>query len=486
MSEQTASATASREIAMPRLSDTMEEGTILRWLVDDGATVARGEELVEIETDKASMTYESDLDGVVQILVAAGETVAVGVPIARVGAPGEAPPVHREPAEPAATNEPVATDEQTAVGEPAATAPSAPEAPREAQLSPSGPPSGAPQPGGTVAAQSQSQSQSPGPPSSNGGAPQRVRATPLARRAAAVHGVALDALAGTGPRGRVLHADVLLAAGVERPAPRTAPVARPSRPPAVERPAGAVPVDTARGESRRIEPTRAQQLVARRMAEAKATIPEFQVQTDVAMDAAIAFRGELRAVLDDGTPSLNDLVVKACAIALCWHPRVNGSFIDGGFVEHGRVNVGVAVAGEQTLVVPVVHDADAKALRQIARETRALAERVRLGTVTPPELAGGTFTVSNLGMYGMTQIVPVINPPQAAILGVGAIRETLARAGGADAGTPNAGWQAGEIVERRLMTLTLSCDHRILYGADASLFLADVRRLLEAPLRLAL
>jgi pyruvate dehydrogenase E2 component (dihydrolipoamide acetyltransferase) len=167
------------------------------------------------------------------------------------------------------------------------------------------------------------------------------------------------------------------------------------------------------------------------------------------------------------------LIVKACAIALRWHPRANASYADGGFDEHERVNVGVAVAGEQTLVVPVVQDADKKALAQIARETRRLAERVRTGAISPPELSGGTFTVSNLGMYGMTQIVPVINPPQAAILGVGAIRETLAR-------------DEGEIVERRLMTLTLSCDHRILYGADASLFLGDVKSLLEAPLRLAL
>jgi pyruvate dehydrogenase E2 component (dihydrolipoamide acetyltransferase) len=209
------------------------------------------------------------------------------------------------------------------------------------------------------------------------------------------------------------------------------------------------------------------------MAESKATIPEFQVQTEVAMDAAIAFRAELKGVLEGEAPSLNDLVVKACALALRGHERANGSYLDGAFELHERVNVGVAVATEDALVVPVVQDADRKALGQIARETRRLAERVRLGQITPPELSGGTFTVSNLGMYGMTQIVPVINPPQAAILGVGAIRETLARV-------------EGEIVERHPMTLTLSCDHRILYGADAALFLAEVKSLLEAPLQLAL
>jgi pyruvate dehydrogenase E2 component (dihydrolipoamide acetyltransferase) len=209
------------------------------------------------------------------------------------------------------------------------------------------------------------------------------------------------------------------------------------------------------------------------MAEAKATIPEFQVQAEVAMDGAIAFRAELKRILEGEAPSLNDLTVKACALALRGHPRANGSYLDGGFELHERVNVGVAVAAEDALVVPVVHDADRKALGQIACETRALAERVRLGTIAPPELAGGTFTVSNLGMYGMTQIVPVINPPQAAILGVGAAREVLAREG-------------DEIVSRQLMTLTLSCDHRILYGADAALFLAEVKGLLEAPLQLAL
>ncbi len=407
------------EIAMPRLSDSMEEGTILRWLIGPGERVARGAELVEIETDKASMTYESDLEGALEILVAEGETVAVGVPIARVG-DGGAPD---EPAE--------STD------------------------------AGASIPGidsQRIYAQS--------PPAANRGAhtpePARVLATPLARRAARVHGIALAQVAGTGPRGRVLHADVLGAAGVaEAPA---GPESRSGAP---------LANGSAKGAARRVEPTRTQALIARRMAEAKATIPEFQVQTEVAMDAAIAFRAELKGILEGEAPSLNDLIVKACALALRGHPRANGSYLDGGFELHERVNVGVAVAAEDALVVPVVHDADRKALGQIARETRALAERVRLGTIAPPELAGGTFTVSNLGMYGMTQIVPVINPPQAAILGVGATRELLAR-------------EDGEIVSRQTMTLTLSCDHRILYGADAALFLAEVKGLLEAPLQLAL
>jgi pyruvate dehydrogenase E2 component (dihydrolipoamide acetyltransferase) len=225
------------------------------------------------------------------------------------------------------------------------------------------------------------------------------------------------------------------------------------------------------------ELTRLQQIVARRMAEAKSTIPHFQVQTEVAFDAAIALRAQLKAAaeqLGEPAPSLNDLIVKAAAIALRQHPHANGSYKDGHFELHDRVNVGVAVAAEGALVVPTVFDADTKPLTTIAAESRALADKVRSGAVTPAELSGATFTVSNLGMFGMTAITPVINPPQAAILGVGAARAVLQR----DA-------ESGEIVDRQLLTLTLSCDHRILYGADAARFLAEIKALLEAPLRLA-
>jgi pyruvate dehydrogenase E2 component (dihydrolipoamide acetyltransferase) len=181
------------------------------------------------------------------------------------------------------------------------------------------------------------------------------------------------------------------------------------------------------------------------MAEAKATIPEFEVQTEVAMDEAIALRARLKELAGDGdpVPSINDFVIKACAVALRHHPRVNASYENGQFLLHRRVNVGFAVARDDALIV------------------------------TPPELSGATFTVSNLGMFGMTAIRPVINPPQAAILGVGAMREVLARVD-------------GEIVDRTVMTMTLSSDHRVLYGADAARFLAEVRAALESPLRIAL
>jgi pyruvate dehydrogenase E2 component (dihydrolipoamide acetyltransferase) len=438
------------EIVMPRLSDSMEEGTILRWLIADGEHVAGGQELVEIETDKASMTYESDRDGVLQILVAEGESVAVGVAIARVGVGVGGG---------AADSPPDGSDASDSASEP-------PRAPELVHSNGSAPSAGAPYRRSIERARGQE----------HDGA--TILATPLARRAARVHEIELAAVVGSGPRGRVLRADVLSAAGIAVPA-RERTVAAPRAAVTAERVVDAESSasgrdgGTAKGATRRVEPTRTQRLIARRMAESKATIPEFQVQTDAVMDTAIAFRAELKGVLEGEAPSLNDLVVKACALALRGHERANGSYLDGGFELHERVNVGVAVAAEGALVVPVVQDADRKALGQIARETRRLAERVRLGQITPPELSGATFTVSNLGMYGMTQIVAVINPPQAAILGVGTIREVLARVD-------------GEIVERHPMTLTLSCDHRILYGADAALFLAEIRGLLEAPLQLAL
>jgi pyruvate dehydrogenase E2 component (dihydrolipoamide acetyltransferase) len=441
------------EITMPRLSDSMEEGTIVRWLIDDGQPVARGQELVEIETDKATITHVAEADGVLEILAAEGTTPAVGEPIARVGDASSGRAVAN------------GASDGTVAAEPAPV------------------PVTVPVDGGPAASNGHGQTSASAPEPAGVSGVVNVAAgalaTPLARRVARVHAVELGAVAGTGPRGRITRADVLMAAGVavaepRRAAARTAPVTRTAVAPGDALGASGPAVTSAKGETTRVEASRLQQLVARRMAESKATIPHFQVQAEVAMDAAIALRGGLKASANgEVVPSLNDLIVKACAIALRQHPRANGSYADGGFELHGRINIGVAVAGEDALVVPVVLDADTKSLGGIARETRRLAARVRSGEISPPELSGGTFTVSNLGMFGMTAITPVINPPQAAILGVGALRETLARAD-------------GEIVDRTLMTLTLSCDHRILYGADAARLLADVRTLLETPLGLAL
>jgi len=412
------------EIVMPRLSDSMEEGTILRWLKADGEPVERGEELVEIETDKATMTYESDQAGTLTLLAAEGDTLPIGAPIARVGDVDGAAP--------------------------AGAAASGDEAPEATERTT--PPST--------------------PPSEEG---DRVKASPLARRIAREAGIDLHDVTPTGPGGRIVKADVLASGAHAELGPPSAPASETREAP-LSAPAEKPDVMTAKGETTLVELTRLQQAVARRMAESKATIPDFTLHVDVDMEACVALRAELKQVVREDAeraPTYNDMVVKACALALREHPKANGSYRDGQLQLHSRVNVGVAVAAQDALVVPTVFDADAKALGEIARETRRLAERVREQTITPPELGGGTFTVSNLGMFGIASFSAIVNPPQAAIVSVGALGQ---RAVAHD----------GELAVRHAMTLTLACDHRILYGAEAARFLARVRELLEGPVALTL
>jgi pyruvate dehydrogenase E2 component (dihydrolipoamide acetyltransferase) len=434
------------DVVMPRLSDSMEEGTVLKWLVDVGGEVKRGEPLVEIETDKANMTYESDTDGtLIEVLAKEGDTLPVGEPIARIGEAGEKPSGNgagKPAAEPAEAAEEQAEPEakQAPVAEKAA-------APRKA-------------------------------PAQDDGANGRVKASPVARRMARELGVALERVEGSGPGGRIVKADVEAAAkggGAAAPAPAQAPAETPAAQPA--RPAAPQPQPAgeagAKGDLAVQELTRLQQTVSRRMAESKATAPDFVLEVEVDMSACVELRARLKEV-SDPAPSFNDMVVKACAAALRDHSRVNGAYRDGRWELFSRVNVGVAVAAEDALVVPTVFDADKKSLGQIARDARGLIEKVRDGSITPPELSGGTFTVSNLGMYGIDVFTAIINPPQAAILTVGALKKRPV----VD--------DDGRIVARDTMTLSLVCDHRILYGADGAQFLARVRELLEKPLALAL
>jgi pyruvate dehydrogenase E2 component (dihydrolipoamide acetyltransferase) len=234
-------------------------------------------------------------------------------------------------------------------------------------------------------------------------------------------------------------------------------------------------VETAKGQVTYEDLSKTQATIARRMAESKATAPHFYLRVDVDMSRAVEARSRLKAAAadDEAIPSFNDMVVKACALALRERPRANGAYRDGRFELYSRVNVGVAVAAEDALVVPTIFDADRKGLRQIASESRALAQRVRDRSITPPELSGATFTVSNLGMYGIDSFSAVINPPQAAILAVGAIGERPVARDGA-------------LTTARMLSVELACDHRVLYGAPAAEFLARVRTLLEEPLSLAL
>jgi pyruvate dehydrogenase E2 component (dihydrolipoamide acetyltransferase) len=287
----------------------------------------------------------------------------------------------------------------------------------------------------------------------------------------------LSGLSGSGPGGRIVKADVekALAGGV------AAPAAAPAAPAPAAAPAGPTPgvgekPETAKGQVEVVELTKLQQTVARRMAESKATAPHFYLQAEIDMSAAVEGRATLKAQAKEGegVPTFNDMVVKACALALREFPRANGAYRDGKIELYSRINVGVAVAAQDALVVPTVFDADVKGLRQISSETKALAARVRDGSITPPELSGGTFTVSNLGMYGISNFHAVINTPQAGILAVGELKAKPVVT------------DSGEIEARQLMGVTLACDHRILYGADGAQFLARVRQLLESPLGLAL
>jgi len=353
----------SAELTMPRLSDSMADAVILKWLKSPGDEFRRGEALLEVETDKATVVYEAEADGTLAaILVPEGETAAVGQAIAQLGSPAE----------------------------------------------------------------------------TNGGAPpaaSRPNATPVARRTAVELGVSLHGVVGTGPAGRITAEDVQRAA------------AAPEQPQA----SGDV-----RGDVRIVELTATQATIARRMAESAATIPVFTVSADVDMSLVLALRKDVA-----GAPSLNDFVVKAVGLALRDFPRFNASYVDAAVHVYARVNVGIAVATDDALLVPVVLDADAKTLVEIADESRRLADAARRRALRPDDLHGATFTVSNLGMFGVRSFTAIVDPPQVAILAVGGIVDGA-------------------------MTLTLSCDHRVLYGADGARFLSRVRELLEHPLELAL
>ena len=417
------------DINMPKLSDTMEEGTIVEWKKKSGDEVKTGDVLAEVESDKATFDLEADADGTLQILVEQGVPAKIGAPIARIGDGGgatpapaaptkvEAPPKARGKEPPAPAAEP----------EPAAPPPAAPAPPREREAQPE-----------------------------NG----NVRASPLARRLAEEMGVDLASLKGSGPEGRIVKEDVIAAGGRRPQAERRRPQ------PAAERPAGP--------DVEVIEPTRMQATIARRMAEAKSTVPEFQLTVEARVDLAVSLRQQLK----DSVPgaekvTMTDFLVRACALALRKFPEVNSSWADGRFQRKRGINIGLAVAPSQGmgLLVPVVHDADLKDLIQISIESRQVIERARSGRPAEGDLSGATFSISNLGMFGVDEFTAIINPPEAAILAVGAIKDVPVVDG-------------GRIVPGKVMRMTLSVDHRVFYGATAAQFMAEVKRLLENPVTL--
>ena len=442
------------EMLMPKLSDTMEEGTVLRWLKTDGDSISRGEPLVEIETDKATMTVEAPADGTLRIIAAEGDTLDVGAPIADIGGAGAAPA-------PAATG-PEATD-------PGATGviemPDAPTQEIEAVRE-----------GGEPAAE---HSLATGIPTADDGtagsiasaftpadvrAPDdQVAASPLARTIAAREGIDLTSITGTGPGGRIVKADVEAVAGS---AAAPAAPARPA-PPSPPRAPSAVPMgDWPAG--RRTPLTRLQRTISRRMDDA-VSIPDFTLERDVDTTALAAARADLRVALPEGNrPSVNDFVVRAVAMAVRERPDMASRIEGDDLVVPDAVDVGVAVSVPNGLIVPVIHGADGKGVPQIAGEVRDLATRGRAGDLRPDELEGSVISVTNLGMFGVDRFHAVINPGEAAILAVG-------RA------VPRPTVVDGHVVVREVMTLSLSVDHRVAYGAEAATFLGRVAELLEHP-----
>lgn len=441
---------------MPKLSDGMEEGTVAKWLLPDGYPLKAGDEFVEIETDKSTVAHATEQEGILRTVVPEGTTCEVGSLIARV-----------EPIEPdsdalaRAEVEPSLPSAYVQESEEATSSPNHESSQTTQFFAPAAVPSAT---------------------ELGDGAQGESSSTPLSRKAAARHGVDLESVQGTGPGGRVLVHDVLAVAGIRSDGPQVPAVSKGGVAELASSPhptTATCPFEGSDDACRRGETTlqplsRVQRIIATRMADTKATVPDFQIECVVAMSDAVALRSQLRTLEgSEGSPTVNDLIIKACALALRHHPLANGSFTPDGFVLHEMVNVGFAVAVEGALIVPTVFNADIRSLGDIASESRRLAERARSGSATPDELAGGTFTVSNLGMFGVTGMVPIINPPQAAILGVGALRNELTRIN-------------GEVVDRIVATFTLSCDHRILYGSDAARFLAEIRQLLETPIQLFL
>jgi pyruvate dehydrogenase E2 component (dihydrolipoamide acetyltransferase) len=417
------------ELVMPRLSDTMERGTIARWVVKEGDAFKNGDVLAEIETDKALMELSAYDDGVLlKILVPDGAEAELGAPIAVTGEAGEEVPAEMLSAAPAVA--------------PAAEAAPAGDAPASAAA-----------------------------PKTSAPAASELRASPIARKLASENGIDLRVLAGkgSGPEGRIVKIDVeklIGKVGAEGIAPQTAAPKGPT-------PAPAKPVPAALADETRIEkPSSMLKAIAQRMGESNGPIPHFYVESQIDMEKALELRKDLNAALDgEAKISVTDMIIRASALALLENPDVHRSWVAEGLAYHPHANVGIAVALDEGLIVPVIRHADEKSLVEISNASQDLAERARAGRLLQDEIEGGTFTVSNLGMFGVTRFMAIINPPEPAILAVGATVDTPVV-------------RDGEVVVRPIMTVTLSCDHRATSGAGGAALLQSFKKRLEQPVLL--
>ncbi len=408
------------DVLMPRLSDTMTEGVVGQWLKHEGDVVQRGDVLAEIETDKATMELEAYDSGVLtRIIAPEGTTVSIGQPIAVIGdQTGGTEPVGGQAV-------------STAPSDGAASTPASPATPAET-------------------------------PARKPIAADAVRATPLVRRLAHEHGIDLAGVKGTGPGGRIVRADIEATVSLGAASAPAGVSAAPKR----------GPVAVAAQGDEQVPLSSIRRITAQRLTESVAA-PHFYLTAVADVGTLQRLRAELNTEFADAglKISVTDLLIRACAVTLRTHLYINSSWAGDHLVRHGQVNIGCAVATDSGLLVPVIRDADRKRLSEIAVEAHALIDRARAGQLTPNELTGGTFTISNLGMYGIDHFTAVINPPEAAILAVGAVRE-------------EAVVRDGQLTAATTLKLTLSIDHRVLDGATAAIFLEDVVKLLEHPLRI--
>ncbi|MDT5122333.1 MAG: hypothetical protein QOC96_1815 [Acidobacteriota bacterium] len=444
------------QVVMPKLSPTMEEGQIARWLKQEGDKVSMGEPLAEIDTDKATMEMQALGNGVLRkILIKEGESAPLGQIIAVIGEPDEDISALLKQADSTSAQTQAPTQAQTDKAEKVEAATEQKPQPETAKATATASASG----NGAQAA------------TGDGQASGRLIVSPLAARMAAEAGINLRSLTGSGPGGRIIKRDIEAAMSTSQQTDAGAAQAPQRRLHAVQ--PGTQPAQTPSVEGAspyRDEPTSVmRQTIARRLVTSIGPVPHFFLTTEIEMDRVVEMRRAVNELDAELKISINDVIIKVAAAALIQHPQVNASFQDRNVRYYERADIGVAVAIEDGLITPVVRAADQKSLSQIASEVRELAERARSRKLLPEEYTGATFSISNLGMLGIDEFTAVINPPEAGILAVGAV-------------TPKPVVRDGLIVVRQMMRVTMSCDHRVIDGATGARFLQTFKRLLENPL----
>lgn len=466
------------QVVMPKLSPTMEEGQLSRWLKTEGDKVSMGEPLAEIDTDKATMEMQALGNGVLRkILIKEGESAPLGQLIAIIAEPDEDISALLGQGDSAKQQ---ATESQTA--EQKSPAPEDGQQQQENEAAGDQPATATGSTSAASSAASKSEPAKQAPPSSNGsGKPEttdsrphdRLIVSPLAARMAAEAGIDLRSLSGSGPGGRIVKRDIEAAmSSGQQPSAEEVPAQAPQRHLRAVEPgaqSGQQPAQTSASPFRDEQTSVMRQTIARRLVTSLGPIPHFFLTTEIEMDRVAELRQSINELDPELKVSINDLIIKVAALALIQHPQVNASFQDKAVRYYERADIGVAVAIEDGLITPVVRAADRKSVGEISREVKELAARARSRKLMPEEYTGATFSISNLGMLGIDDFTAVINPPEAAILAVGAM-------------TPKPVVRDGEIVVRQIMRVTMSCDHRVIDGATGARFLQTFRKLLENPL----